>query len=284
MPMAGLNMATPINPSDLRGKRGDTPKKPYRQILIDEMTEGLHAMQRSVTGLSLSGLSAGLDIGFSLFLMAAMQTLAGEYFSQPVLRMVNANLYAVGFIFVVLGRSELFTEQTTLAVLPVLGRHASLARLGRLWAIIYVSNLVGAALFAELTVLIGPRLQIIDVAALGEISATVTEHPALAILLSAVLAGWLMGLMSWLVAASRDTISQIVVVWLVATVIGFTQLHHAIVGSVEVLAGVFAGRATLASFGHFLLWATIGNAIGGGVFVAVLKYSHATREEPEDVG
>jgi len=198
--------------------------------------------------------------------------------------MVNANLYAVGFIFVVLGRSELFTEQTTLAVLPVLGRHASLARLGRLWAIVYVSNLVGAALFAELTVLIGPRLQIIDVAALGEISATVTEHPALAILLSAVLAGWLRGVMSWLVAASRDTISQIIVVWLVATVIGFTQLHHAIVGSVEVLAGVFAGRATLASFGHFLLWATIGNAIGGGVFVAVLKYSHATREEPEDVG
>ena len=283
MPMAGLNMATPINPSDLRGKRGDTPKKPYRQILIDEMTEGLHAMQRSVTGLSLSGLSAGLDIGFSLFLMAAMQTLAGEYFSQPVLRMVNANLYAVGFIFVVLGRSELFTEQTTLAVLPVLGRHASLARLGRLWAIVYVSNLVGAALFAELTVLIGPRLQIIDVAALGEIAAAVTEHPWLAILLSAVLAGWLMGLMSWLVAA-RDTISQIIVVWLVATVIGFTQLHHAIVGSVEVLAGVFAGRATLASFGHFLLWATIGNAIGGGVFVAVLKYSHATREEPADVG
>ena len=67
-------------------------------------------------------------------------------------------MYAVGFIFVVLGRSELFTEQTTLAVLPVLNRQASVLELVRTWAVVYVANLLGAAAFAGLAVLIGPAL------------------------------------------------------------------------------------------------------------------------------
>ncbi len=65
-------------------------------------------------------------------------------------------MYAVGFIFVVLGRSELFTEQTTLAVLPVLSRRVSPVRLLRLWGIVYSGNLLGATLFAWLITIIGP--------------------------------------------------------------------------------------------------------------------------------
>ena len=85
-----------------------------------------------------------------------------------------------------------------------------------------------------------------------------------------------MGLLSWLVAASRDTISQIAIVWLIATVIGFAHLHHVVVGSVEVLAGVFAGSdVTMSDYGHFLLWTTLGNAIGGPFFVAFIKSGFA---------
>src|SRR4051812_19358540 len=124
--------------------------------------------------------------------------------------MLVANMYAVGFLFVVLGRSELFTEQTTLAVLPVLNGQASLGDLARTWAVVYVANLIGAAAFAALTVLIGPALGVIKPVVFGEIATIMTDHPARVIFLSAVLAGWLMGLLSWLVAASRDTIGQIV--------------------------------------------------------------------------
>ena len=70
----------------------------------------------------------------------------------PVVRLLVANMYAVGFIFVVLGRSELFTEQTTLAVLPVLGGRATVRELLRLWGVVYVANLIGAAAFAGLAV------------------------------------------------------------------------------------------------------------------------------------
>jgi hypothetical protein len=56
-------------------------------------------------------------------------------------------------------------------------------------------------------------------------------------------------------------------------------LRHAVVGSVEVLAGAFAtDRVTAADFAHFLLWTTLGNALGGPFFVAFVKYGHARPE------
>jgi formate/nitrite transporter FocA (FNT family) len=101
--------------------------------------------------------------------------------------------------------------------------------------------------------------------------------------LSAVLAGWLMGLLSWLVAAGRDTISQIVIVWLVTTAIGFAGLHHVILGTVEVLSGAFSGQGiNVNDFGRFLLWSTLGNAFGGVFFVALIKYGHAQANESDE--
>jgi len=252
------------------------PKVASQQILRHEIVEGKDALERPAGRLFFSGLSAGLEIGFSLFLMAVMRTLTEGQLPNAVVELLSANMYSFGFVLVILGRSEFFTEQTSLAVLPVLNREGSIASLLRLWGIVYVANLIGASLFAALAVLTGPRLGVISPDAFGTIAASVVNHPSSAMLLSAVLAGWLMGLLSWVVAAGRDTISQIVIVWMVTAAIGLGHLHHAVLGSVEVLAGVFASRgASLGDFGHFLLWTTLGNIIGGSFFVALLKYTHA---------
>ena len=253
-------------------------QKRYEEILESEISQGLQELNRPADGLILSGLSAGLDIGFSLLLMAAMITAVGGELPSGVVRILVANMYSVGFIFVVLGRSELFTEHTSLAVFPVLGGQAGLLELGRLWGLVYVSNLVGAAAFALLAVRIGPGLGVVEASAFGEIAHSMVDHGAAMIFLSALLAGWMMGLLSWLLSASRETIAQILIVWLVTAAIGFGQLHHSIVGTVEVLSGVFAGLGvTMADYAHFLLWSTLGNAIGGVIFVALIKYSHAVR-------
>ena len=264
--------------SDLGPPEGGevAPKKEAKQILSHEIEEGLAALERPAGALFLSALSAGLDIGFSLFLMAVMRTEARGVLPEPVVAILVALMYSVGFIFVVLGRSELFTEQTTLAVLPVLGGRASAGALLRLWGIVYVANLIGATAFAALAVLIGPALGVIQPSAFGEIAHRLTDHAGLDIFLSAILAGWLMGLLSWLVAAGRDTISQVVLVGLITSAIGVAGLHHVILGAVEVLAGAFAGQGVgPADVGRFLLWATLGNVVGGSVFVALLKYGHA---------
>ena len=258
-----------------------TPKKASRQILRHEIEEGLDALQRPAVGLVVSGLSAGLDVGFSAFLIAVALSHADGALPKPVERLLVANLYSVGFIFVIIGRSELFTEQTTLAVLPTLRGRASIGQLLRLWGLVWGSNILGAMAFAGLATVTGSSLGVIDDRAFGEIARRMTDHPGLAIFLSGVFAGWLMGLVSWLVAAGRDTISQIVMVWLVTTAIGYIGLHHVVLGSVEVFAGAFAGQGVgPADIGRFLLWATVGNTLGGVVFVAILKYGLA-RPEPQ---
>src|SRR5205823_3719606 len=89
---------------------------------------------------------------------------------RPVERLLVANLYSVGFIFVILGRSELFTEQTTLAVLPTLGGRSSVSKLLRLWVVVWFANVLGAAAFAGLATLIGPMLGAIDPASFGTIA------------------------------------------------------------------------------------------------------------------
>lgn len=262
------------------------PRKPARRILEQEISEGLGEIRRSASGLLISGLSAGLDVGFSLLLIAIVLSRAAGVFSEPVVEILVANAYAVGFIFVIVGRSELFTEHTALSVLPVLNGRASLRALARLWVLVYVSNLVGAAIFARLAAGIGPALGVVEPEVFGEIARALVDHSWQVILMSGVLAGWLMGLVSWLVAAGRDTISQIVLVWLVTAAIGFAHLHHSILGSVEVMAGIFARQGvTWGDYAHFLLWSTLGNSIGGVFFVAVIKYGHVIRseEQQEDV-
>lgn len=252
------------------------PKRASKEILRHEIAEGLDALDRPAVGLFVSGLSAGLDIGFGLFLMAVMLTQVEGKLATPIGALLVAAMSSVGFIFVVLGRSELFTEQTTLAVLPVLDGRSTLGRLLRLWGIVYVANLLGGAIFAGMVTWIGPRLGVIEPRIFGEIARKLTRHPADAIFLSGLLAGWLMGLLSWLVAAGRDTISQILLVALITSAIGFAKLHHAILGTVEVLAGVFSGQGVdMADYGRFLLWSTLGNTVGGVVFVAFLKYGQA---------
>lgn len=261
----------------------EDPKKSYHEILDQQVKEEVGQLNRPTRGLLISGFSAGLEVGFSLLLMAVMYTLVNGVFAEPIVRILVANMYSIGFIFVILGRSELFTEHTTLAVLPILNGRAPLSSLARLWALIFGSNIVGGALFALMLVHIGPALDIIEPTVFGSIARPLVDHVWWVILMSGMLAGWMMGLLSWLVTASRDTISQILIVWLVTTAIGLSHLHHSIVGTIEVLAAVFANQGvSFADYGYFLVWTTLGNIIGGVVFVALIKYGHATQQSEEE--
>ncbi|ADJ29423.1 formate/nitrite transporter family protein [Nitrosococcus watsonii] len=265
----------------MKSDSSDFPRetqKSYREILLGEILQGEGELKRSTGGLLLSGFSAGLDIGFSVFLMAVMFTLVQNQLPSAIVEILVANLYAVGFIFVVIGRSELFTEHTTLAVFPVLAKQAKVTALVRLWGLVYFSNLVGATIFALLATLVGLGLEVASPEAYGHLAQRLTNHSGAVLLLGGILAGWLMGLLSWLVKAATETISQIFIVWLVTSAIGLGHLPHCIVGTVEILAGLFAAQGiTVGDFGRFLWWTTLGNAVGGVLFVAIIKFSHAVQ-------
>ncbi|PSP73700.1 hypothetical protein BRC80_01425 [Halobacteriales archaeon QH_9_66_26] len=86
------------------------------------------------------------------------------------------------------------------------------------------------------------------------------------------------GLLAWLVTAAQETVSRLLIIWLVTASIGILHLPHSIAGNVEVLFGVFVSpQVSILDYLVFLAMATAGNAVGGCVFVGVLKYGHVVR-------
>lgn len=252
------------------------PKPQKSQQLILQHTEeaALTQLERHPFGLALSGISAGLDIGFSVLLMIVVLAAFNGIFPQPVVNFMVANMYPIGFIFVVLGRSELFTEHTTLAVLPVLQKLSSVKKLLRLWIIVYFSNIFGGIIFALLLSYLANPLHFLQPWALESIANNVLKHTWLTTLLTSALAGWLMGLLAWLVAAARETISQLLIIWLITAGIGIAGLPHCIVGNIEVEAALFSGNVSFYQYLLFVGPVTLGNITGGVLFVGILKFSH----------
>lgn len=261
-----------------RTSKPDRPKE-VNQILGEQIEAGLHEFNRPNKGLFISSFAAGLEVGFSVLLMGVIYTLFSAKVDPPTLKMYMAFGYPIGFIFVIIGRSELFTEHTALALLPVLNRSVRIKDLFILWTLVYLGNLLGGYLFSLLISDIGPAVGFIDVSAFYHIAHELVNYDWHIIFLSAILAGWMMGLLGWLITSSQETISRIFVIILVTFIIGLTGLHHCIVGSIEVFSGLITSPGIdIWDYLKFQLWSTLGNVIGGVVFVAILKYSHVRAE------
>ena len=109
--------------------------------------EGEDELKRTSSALAWSGLAAGLSMGFSL---VAEGLLAAALPSAPWANLISKLGYSVGFLIVVLGRQQLFTETTLTAILPLLSRRDIKTGVSvlRLWSVVLLTNLVGTYLFA----------------------------------------------------------------------------------------------------------------------------------------
>lgn len=263
----------------------EAPLKPLRTILGQEIRQAEEELQRPLKGIFVSGVLAGVGVGASTFAAAVILTSTSGELPGSVVSLLAANAYTIGFIVVILAHTDLFTEYTTIAILPVLTGRAGIGALGRLWGLVYAGNMVGAVLFALLIARLGPSLEVIDPGVLARMASRLVHHTWWVVLLSAVLAGWLMGVLSWLIAAGRETISQIFFIWMITGVIGLAHLHHAITGTLDILAGVFVGADIgTGALVSTVFWTTVGNAIGGVVFAVLIRYSLVLREADEGGG
>jgi len=256
----------------------ETPTS-YETILGRAIEEGLSELQRPTDGLLLSALTAGLELGTGLFFTAIIWTFTTSVYAEPTRELLIALAYTTGYIFVILGRSELFTEHTTLAVLPVLDGQELTRELGRLWGLVCVGNLLGSALLAGFAVAIGPALGVVKPAAFIGLSKLITGHPPWLLFVGAIFTGWLMGLLAWLVQAAENDGARAFFVVIVTFGIGIAHLPHPIAGNVKILMGLFVGSVSIAAYGVFVATTVVGSMIGGATFVAVLKYSHVVRSE-----
>lgn len=255
-----------------------TPKS-FHEILNGQISTGLKEHQRNPISLFLSALTAGMEVGFSILFMAVLYTLFNGEISASSLHVILSASYSVGFIFVIIGKSELFTEHTVLSVLPVLNRQASILSLLKIWGIIYVGNLIGGWIFSLIITSVSTQLHLVSEDAFGSLATHLVHYDWSVILMSAILAGWLMGMLSWLVTSAQETISRLFIIFLVTFCIGLGGFHHCIVGSVEVFSGFLtSAEISMPEYLKFQSAATLGNIIGGCVFVAVLKFSHIMQD------
>ncbi|MEO6290684.1 MAG: formate/nitrite transporter family protein [Ginsengibacter sp.] len=249
--------------------------------ILDQLSEdGLLQHSRPSWSLFLSALAAGLEIGFSILLMGVLFSLFQHRITEPAMHLLLALSYPLGFLFVIVGREELFTEQTTIAVIPVLSKKRGFSSLLRLWGIVLGGNIIGCFIFSIILATLPVEMEIIKPEAYQYIARQIPHYKWNSLFGSAIFAGWLMGLLAWLISSTTETISRLLLIILVTFVIGVAGLHQCIVGSVEMFAAMLTGNEiTLSNYIYFLSLAVPGNIIGGAVFVAALKVSHNKKED-----
>lgn len=240
-------------------------------IVIHEVIreEGEAELNRRTAVLAWSGLAAGLSMGFSLLGLAMLQARLPDMPWRPL---VDSFGYCIGFVIVILGRQQLFTESTLTAVLPLMVRRdaATLVSLLRMWGVVLAANLIGTIIFAALVSLPGLFTDPVH-AAMVESGRDLMAGPLGPKIVKAVLAGWLIALMVWLLPSARS--ARLFVIILLTYLVGVGRFPHIIAGSAETAFSVFAGAASVGDYLlRFMLPTLIGNTIGGVALVAFLNY------------
>jgi formate/nitrite transporter FocA (FNT family) len=241
------------------------------------LESGDKEIERPAAALLWSALASGLVIGFS-FLAAA---LASDLVSEPNKRAAAAAAYPLGFIFVIMARSELFTENTLVPVIPFLERRNwdTFTKLLRIWSLLLAGNLAGALIFGWVmanTQVAPPDMH----PALEDLAREATAGGFGHVMYAGVFAGWLMALLAWLLASTQYTGAQIVFIWLCTSPIHALGFRHSIAGSVEAFYLAGQGLAPWGTMlGEFVVPSVIGNAIGGVLLVALLNYGQVAPEK-----
>lgn len=262
---------------DKKEQRQAAAGSPMGALVIHEIVraQGEEELERSFSGLAWSGLAAGLSIGFSFLTQATLQAHLPDTPWRPLLSSFG---YSVGFLIVILGRQQLFTETTLTAVIPVLARR-DMGTLGlalRVWVIVLVANLVSTWVFAGIAAAHGV-FPPATYQAMSELSGHTMEGPFWHTALMGGSAGWLIGLMVWLLPSASTGRALIII--LLTYIIAICQFPHIIAGSVEAAFGVFTGHATIYDYVlRFLAPTLLGNAIGGTILAALLNHAPLASE------
>jgi formate-nitrite transporter family protein len=237
--------------------------------------EGEEELERSNQALLWSGLAAGLSMGFSLVCLGLLRYYLPKAHWAPLIESFG---YTVGFIIVVLGRQQLFTENTIASVIPLLTRRTRRCLLGviRIWTLVLTANLIGTAIFAALAYyapvtspdLHEPFLEVAGEALEGDFWSLASQG---------VLAGWLIALMVWLLPAAGS--ARFFVILLITYIVGLGGFAHIIAGSVEGFYAVFAGQIGLLDYiTGFFVPVLLGNVVGGTALVAMINHAQVHGE------
>ncbi len=232
--------------------------------------DGEEELDRPVSALAWSGFAAGLSMGFSFVAQALFRAYLPDEPWRPLIVSLG---YPLGFLIVIIGRQQLFTENTLTAIIPLLANRnlSTLGRVLKLWTVVLVANMVGAHLFAWVvgnTPMFQPQVQ----AAMLSLAKKAMEVTFGAAILRGIFAGWLIAMVVWMLAALDTGRAAIIII--LTYIVGLSNLTHIIAGAVEVLFLPMVGAASWIHVAWgYLIPTLIGNIIGGASLTAALNHA-----------
>lgn len=216
---------------------------------------------------------SGLTAGFAIVLTFLGHAVGAAAF--PDNTFLSALLYPIGFIYIILGGYQLYTENTLPPVALVLSRIASLPMLVRVWSIALLGNVVGAVLGAYVLA----HGQVLSPAAMQagvEFTSEGLEKDWWAVFNRSLFAGWLVAGVVWLNHAARDTVSRFIIIYVIFYLIAAAELYHVITAACEALFFLFVtGTDPVAVAAEFWIPILLGNTIGGVFLFTLVNYAQA---------
>ncbi len=267
-----------------------TPTAPKQDALLSEQpvdiveraaAVGEERLRRSALDIFVTAVIGGVEV--SLGGLAAAAVLGASLTAVPRLGLfgglaIAAIVFPVGFLFVILGRSELFTENFLIPVVSLVRHTNSWLALVELWALSWLGNLAGCAVMALLISIpdsVGSPVH----AGLDAYATYKLGVPSLGVLASAVLAGITMTVLTWMLIAVQDMTVKIVAIFAAGYLLFAANLAHAIVGAALIFAGWPDTGRPLIDVVRWLGLATVGNLVGGVAFVTVFRVIQAHAKE-----
>ncbi len=253
----------------------DMGAAPTPETIYDRAKEeGRRRLTMPLLEQSATGFIAGVTIVFGIIALGATESLIAPDLGAGVATVAGALAFGVGLVFLVVGRSELFSENFFDPVAAAIdeGGPAVWGRLLRLWATTLLLNLIGGGLLVALLVIDGalpdgtPEL-------LVHVAEDIAAKPWYATFVRAVLAGALITLLSYMLSACDTTTARIVVAFIVGFFLALGPFDHVVVSALHLLFGIWESG----TIGYRALWrnlavATLGN-IAGGLFLITLTHT-----------
>src|SRR6201996_4403600 len=225
-------------------------ERPSAQDIYEQVANNARQeLGRSSVSLAISGLAGGIFMGLSALgnaIAIALLTPAGSSPTNTTL-FIAKMFYPLGFIVVILGRSQLFTENTLYPVALVLAEKNHFWKTLRLWATVLPANVLGAlasAALASLTGAISPPV----VQSLAHLGLDAIHNPASTIFWSGVMGGWIIATVAWLVSGSHPITGSVMIIWMLAFIVGLGSFAHCVASAGEVFAAILVGHAPWKAF------------------------------------
>jgi formate/nitrite transporter FocA (FNT family) len=246
----------------------DSTRRSAHEIFEEVVKNAREELSRPMLAMLFSGFAGGIGMGLTGLSVALALSYLGN---SPTAHFISFCFYPIGFIVVIIGRAQLFTENTLFPIVLVLDERKHVLATLKLWVTVFVSNVAGAVFFGWLVMKTGALSPNFADALAGLGTEAVEGHFTL-IFAKGVIGGWLIALVAWMVTASHWTIGQVAITWMLTFIVGAGHFSHCIASSAEIVAAIMSGHTHFSNYFGWLLPATLGNIVGGVFIVSVLNY------------